>query len=110
MSLESAIAELRADVGDDVLPLVLGQSIEEFGRRREQLAGALEKQELDAVASTAHAIKSVARSLGLDELADIANQAELSAKQGSEHVVAQVLQIQELLSEACEVISAIGIP
>ena len=95
---QSALNQLRKDVGEEVFPLILGQFREELTRQHGALAHAVGQQDHPAVAESAHSLKSTARTIGLDALADAAARTEELCRAGE---AAGVSEAQQLIA-ACE--------
>ncbi len=76
-----ALQQLRSDVGDEVLPMILDRFCEELGQRADSLREALAASDLKGIGLHAHSVKSTARTCGLDEVADCAALTESAARE-----------------------------
>ncbi|MGB1558186.1 MAG: Hpt domain-containing protein [Oceanococcaceae bacterium] len=92
---QMALEQLRKDVGEEVFPLILGQFREELTRQHSAVAQAVEQHDHTALAESAHSLKSTARTIGLDELADAAARTEQLCRAGE---AAGVTEAQRLIA------------
>ena len=76
MSMQTALARLRDDVGEDILPMIIERTLSEMQLRDTQLRKALLAQDLAALADAAHPLKSVALTMGLLDLGQAAERTE----------------------------------
>lgn len=77
-----ALGQLEADVSAEMVPIILRQFGRELKDRGEALKVAAAAADLDQIALHAHSLKSTARTVGLDEIADCASQCEKAALAG----------------------------
>lgn len=95
---ETTWEQLARDVGEECMPLIINQFLEELSERPNSLNQALVAKDLQNIAEQAHVIKSTARTVGLDAIADLANETESAAKVGN---VGSALDCAKLLSQYC---------
>jgi len=94
-----SLEQLRQDVGDEVYPLIVAQFCEELEQCRTKLAAAVVAADKAAIAELAHSLKSTARTVGLESLSDLAEQAENDARAGAEDAIDHAQQLIELSVE-----------
>lgn len=93
---QQALQQLRNDVGDDVLPMIIEQFRKELQQRADALRDAIAAGDIEAIGLHAHSVKSTARTCGLDELSDCAAEAETAARASrSEEASAHANQLVE---------------
>lgn len=76
---DQALRQLEADVGAEMMPMILQQFHQELAQRATNLAAALEAADLAGLRAEAHSVKSTARTVGLDVVADAAAATESAA-------------------------------
>ncbi len=104
---DQALRQLEADVGAEMMPMILQQFHQELAQRATNLAAALEAADLAGLRAEAHSVKSTARTVGLDAVADAAAETESAATaQDRSQTLAHARQLlvlcqqgQQLLSE-----------
>ncbi len=102
-----ALRSLEADVGAELLPMILQRFEQELAQRREQVAGALEAADLARLQGEAHSLVSTARTVGLDALADLAREIEGAAKAGdADAALAAAPALVALCEKGCELVAA----
>ncbi len=94
-----SLDQLREDVGDEVYPLIMAQFCDELEQCRSKLATAVAAADSPAIAELAHSLKSTARTVGLEALADMAEKAENDARAGAEGAIEHAQQLIELSVE-----------
>lgn len=77
---ERTIAALTADTGPETAIKIAAKVAEELPRRASQITIALEADNLSAVGQEAHAIKGLALTFGIDELARQAQEVEAACR------------------------------
>jgi HPt (histidine-containing phosphotransfer) domain-containing protein len=85
MSIEQALAQLREDVGEEILPIILQRTLKELELRQLQLQRALQARNVAAIADAAHPLKSVAATMGLTQLAQAADISETLARSAQDN-------------------------
>lgn len=73
----TALARLREDVGESMVPMILERFQEELSKRAAALGEGIDTDQLEEMRLQAHSIKSTARTVGLDPLADCAHETEM---------------------------------
>ncbi len=102
-----ALQQLRSDVGDEVLPLILDRFCEELGQRAEALREALATSDLKGIGLHAHSVKSTARTCGLDEVADCAAETESAVRESrNDDAIQGAGQLIELSVQGVSVLEA----
>lgn len=105
---QSALEQLRKDVGEEVFPLILGQFREELTRQHSALAQAVEQHNHTALAECAHSLKSTARTIGLDALADAAARTEQLCRAGEAAGVSEAQQLIAVCAQAQAVLQTLS--
>jgi HPt (histidine-containing phosphotransfer) domain-containing protein len=77
---EEAWRQLQADVGTDVMHLVVARFHDELERRAQSIVAAVEALDAQEIAREAQSIKSAARTVGLDDVASCAESIEHCAR------------------------------
>ncbi len=102
-----ALRQLESDVGAEMMPLILEQFSKELSGRSGSLLAASQNRDLAAIQAEAHSVKSTARTVGLDELADAASAAEAAAMRADiESAVASGHGLAELCEQGYRLIVA----
>lgn len=75
--------QLKKDIGVEAIPLILGQFQVELRERSDLLRDAIVMGSQEALKLQGHSIKSTARTVGLDQVADCAADLESAAVAGN---------------------------
>lgn len=78
---QGTIKRLAADVGPEVLPVIIARFRDELDQRANALRVALAEGDLDAVCKQAHCVSSTARTCGLDAVAGCAAVVETAVRE-----------------------------
>lgn len=103
---EATLSQLKRDVGDEVYPHIIKSFHQELTDRLELLRPAISDENIKGIEAQAHSLKSTARTVGLDLLADCASETE-SAARDLDHSKTKALSLQ-LCDYTLEAISALS--
>lgn len=95
----TAIEQLRNDVGSELLPMILSRFICELEAKHQALPELIAAGELIPLADCAHSLRSTARTVGLISIAELAAELENAARDGD---AATALAAGNQLSPLCE--------
>lgn len=91
--------QLESDVGQEVMPMIVNQFIQELADRSAKLIAAISNKDITSIAEEAHTIKSTARTVGLDE---VSNCAAVTERLGREQQADSAMQSATQLTELCQ--------
>lgn len=77
---QETLDQLARDIGPEVMPMIYASCHEEIMRTASRIRRAIEQDDVALIEAEAHRLKSSARTIGLDKLADLACAAETSAR------------------------------
>ncbi len=69
---KQALQQLEEDIGADAVPMIMASIYKEFLKHAVKVQAAIDKSDIKVIHAEAHTLKSTARTIGLDELADLA--------------------------------------
>ncbi len=103
---ESTWEQLRQDVGDEVFPMIISSFYQELISRSEKLEIAINSGLIASIGEESHSLKSTARTVGLDLVADCACETETSARAGeSEQAIKSAQELRKHCGVAITVLS-----
>lgn len=98
--------QLKKDVGLEVFPLIIDSFVQEIETHTINLTQAISGQDIQQIGSLAHSLKSSARTLGLDAIADCAQTTETLAQSSDDKsVITEAKGLLALIDGAVEAIN-----
>ncbi len=102
---EASWEQLKKDVGDEIFPTIVGSLVKEIMDRKQLLSAAIAAQDVAQIGHEAHSLKSTARTIGLDTVADSAQSAESAAREGSsEAAMSNAKELHDYLDTAADLL------
>ena len=90
----NTLRQLEADIGSDMLPMVIGVFLDEVGQQRAQLVPLLQQQSWEALGRLAHSLKSSCGSYGAEVSQQQAARLEQACREGDTPAVIEALVAQ----------------
>lgn len=104
---EATLSQLKNDVGEDVYPHIIESFHKELLTRLDLLKNAISNANIKGIEAEAHTLKSTARTVGLDQVADCACETESAARELNTEVASEKATLLcEYTETAIELLSA----
>lgn len=104
---QSVVDQLRDDVGEDALEMLMTAFRKEISSAAELLRGAFEADDLDQLEIRAHALKSAAATFGAARLSGACLAVETAAREGLDHSTLET-HLDTLILAIAATMSAFG--